>query len=47
VRRINDSDGWRLVIISFTPEGKRRRLAIADSHRESKDSWVEVLLDLK
>jgi len=48
VRRFNDSDGWRLlVIISFTPEGKRRRLAFANCYRESKDSWVEVLLDLK
>lgn len=46
--RSDDSDGQcLLVIIGVTPEGKKERVAIADGYRESKDSWVEVLLDLK
>jgi transposase-like protein len=46
--RSDDSDGQcLLVIIGVTPDGKKERLAIADGYRESKDSWVEVLLDLK
>lgn len=36
-----------LVIIGVTPEGKKERVAIADGFRESKASWVDVLLGLK
>lgn len=36
-----------LVIIGVTPEGKKERVAISDGWRESKASWLELLLDLK
>ena len=36
-----------LVIIGVTPEGRKERVAIGDGLRESKDSWTELLLDLK
>ena len=36
-----------LVIIGVTPEGKKERVAISDGYRESKASWLELLLDLK
>lgn len=46
--RSEDHDGQcLLVIVGVTPEGKKERVAIADGFRESKASWVEVLLDLK
>ncbi|WP_454754105.1 IS256 family transposase [Cupriavidus necator] len=46
--RSEGSDGQcLLVIIGVTPEGKKERIAIGDGYRESKDSWKEVLLDLK
>jgi transposase-like protein len=36
-----------LVVIGVTPEGRKERVAIADGLRESKESWKELLLDLK
>jgi len=36
-----------LVILGVTPDGRKERVALADGHRESKQSWQEVLLDLK
>lgn len=36
-----------LVIIGVTPEGRKERVAIGDGYRESKQSWKEILLDLK
>ncbi len=33
-----------LVIIGVTPEGKKERVAISDGYRESKASWLELLL---
>jgi putative transposase len=36
-----------LVIIGVTPEGRKERVAIGDGYRESKESWRELLLDLK
>ena len=36
-----------LVIIGVTPEGRKERVAIADGFRESKESWQQLLLDLK
>jgi transposase-like protein len=36
-----------LVIIGVKPDGTKERVAIGDGFRESKDSWLEVLLDLK
>ncbi|WP_322028205.1 transposase, partial [Burkholderia sp. BCC1977] len=46
--RSEDSDGQcLLVIIGVKPDGSKERVALADGYRESKDSWVELLLDLK
>jgi transposase-like protein len=36
-----------LIIIGVTPEGRKERVAIGDGLRESKESWKELLLDLK
>ena len=42
------SDGQcLLVIVGVTPDGRKERVAIGDGYRESKESWVELLLDLK
>ena len=36
-----------LVIIGVTPEGRKERVVIGDGYRESKQSWQDILLDLK
>jgi transposase-like protein len=36
-----------LIIIGVTPDGRKERVAIGDGFRESKESWRELLLDLK
>lgn len=46
--RSEHSDGQcLLVIIGVTPEGTKERVAIGDGYRESKESWKDLLLDLK
>lgn len=46
--RSEHSDGQcLLVILGVTPEGGKQRIAIGDGYRESKESWKEILLDLK
>src|ERR1700744_2668600 len=46
--RTEDSDGQcLLVIIGVKPDGNKERVALGDGYRESKDSWVQLLLDLK
>ncbi len=35
------------MILGVTPDGRKERVAITDGYRESKESWKEVLLDLK
>lgn len=46
--RSDNSDGQcLLVIVGVTPDGRKDRVAIGDGYRESKDSWKEVLLELK
>lgn len=46
--RSEQSEGQCLrVILGVTPDGRKERVAIADGYRESKESWKEVLLDLK
>jgi putative transposase len=46
--RSEHSDGQcLLVIVGVTPDGRKERVAIGDGYRESKESWKEVLLDLK
>ncbi|MEX3583717.1 MAG: transposase [Burkholderia sp.] len=47
VRR-EDSDGQcLLVVIGVKPDRTKERVAIVDGYREAKDSWLELLLDLK
>ena len=42
------SDGQcLLVIIGVTPDGRKERVAIHDGLRESRESWKELLMDLK
>jgi len=36
-----------LVLMGATPEGKKELIAVLDGYRESKQSWMELLLDLK
>jgi putative transposase len=36
-----------LVIIGVMPDGRKERVAIGDDYRESKQSWKDVLLELK
>ena len=46
--RSEPSDGQcLLVILGVTPDGRKERVALYDGHRESKQSWQEMLLDLK
>ena len=46
--RSENSDGQcLLVIIGVRPDGSKERVAIGDGYRESKASWLELLLDLK
>lgn len=46
--RIGDDDSaCILVILGATAEGDKEILAIADGYRESKQSWLAILLDLK
>src|SRR5450759_4230337 len=46
--RSEHSDGQcLLVIVGVAPDGRKERVAIGDGYRESKESWKEVLLDLK
>jgi transposase-like protein len=48
LRAEESSDGQcLLVVIGVTPEGRKERIAIGDGLRESKESWKELLLDLK
>ena len=36
-----------LVLMGATPDGKKELIAVLDGYRESKQSWCELLLDLK
>ena len=36
-----------LLIIGATAEGEKELLALEDGYRESEQSWIEILLDLK
>jgi transposase-like protein len=48
LRAEESSDGQcLLVILGVTPDGRKERVAIIDGLRESKESWKELLLDLK
>ncbi|WP_425129680.1 IS256 family transposase [Burkholderia seminalis] len=46
--RTEDADGQcLLVIIGVKPTGEKERVALSDGYRESKQSWRELLLELK
>jgi len=48
--RLEDPDNARqciLVLMGATAEGKKELLAVADGYRESEQSWLELLLDLR
>lgn len=45
--RLDDERSCILVIIGATPDGRKELLAVSDGYRESKDSWREVLRDIK
>jgi putative transposase len=45
--RLEDARTCVLVVVGATEEGTKELLAIADGFRESKDSWAELLRDLK
>ncbi len=45
--RMENSSECVLVIIGATEQGTKELLAIEGGHRESKESWLSVLLDLK
>ena len=45
--RLEDDAQCLLVIIGATPEGKKELIGLTDGVRESKQSWKELLLDLK
>jgi transposase-like protein len=47
LREEDDDRLCLLVIIGVTPEGKKEWVAISDGFRESTESWLEVLRDLK
>ena len=46
--RMEEEKQCILVIVGATDKGQNRKpIAIADGYRESEQSWLEVLLDLK
>ena len=45
--RLEDARPCVLVLIGATEDGTKELLAIADGFRESKDSWLELLRELK
>jgi transposase-like protein len=47
LREDDDERLCLLVILGVTPEGKKEWVAISDGFRESTESWLDVLRDLK
>jgi transposase-like protein len=45
--RLEESKQCILVVIGATADGKKELLAIQDGYRESEQSWLELLMDLK
>jgi len=45
--RLEEDRQCILVVMGATESGKKELIAVADGHRESAQSWTEVLLDLK
>ena len=45
--RLEEDRQCILVVMGATADGKKELIAVHDGHRESEQSWYEVLLDLK
>ncbi|MFQ5473859.1 MAG: IS256 family transposase [Dehalococcoidia bacterium] len=48
--RLGDDDTAKqciLVLMGATADGKKELIAVTDGYRESKDSWLEIIRDLK
>jgi putative transposase len=45
--RLEDDRVCLLVVMGATPEGKKELIAVMDGYRESEQSWMELLVDLK
>jgi putative transposase len=45
--RLEEDRQCILVLMGATPDGKKELIAIADGYRESEQSWLELLLDVK
>ena len=45
--RLEEEKQCILVVMGATAEGKKELIAIQDGYRESEQSWLELLLDLK
>jgi len=45
--RLEEDRQCILVLMGATPDGKKELIAIHDGHRESEQSWKELLLDCK
>lgn len=45
--RMDEANHCVLVVIGATKDGKKELLTIQDGYRESEQSWMELLLDLK
>ena len=45
--RLDDQKLWLLVIIGVTVDGKKELVAVHQGVRESEESWLEVLRDLR
>jgi transposase-like protein len=45
--RLEEDESCLLVLMGATPDGKKELIAVVAGFRESEQSWLEVLLDLK
>jgi putative transposase len=45
--RLEEDRVCLLVLMGATPDGKKELIAVLDGYRESEQSWLELLLDLK
>lgn len=45
--RLEEDRVCLLVLMGATPDGKKELIAVQDGYRESEQSWLELLLDLK
>jgi transposase-like protein len=45
--RLEDDRQCILVVLGATPDGRKELVAVADGYRESEQSWISLLLNLK